>query len=70
MLAFALSNLCAVRLSNTGAAFLLCVPLALLLFYGAAFYLYRQHKKRAAHEEKLAKQKIITGEAPPIEAAD
>ena len=41
-----------------------------LLFYGAAFYLYRQHKKRAAHEEKLAKQKIITGEAPPIEAAD
>ena len=35
-LAFALSNLCAVRLSNTGAAFLLCVPLALLLFYGAA----------------------------------
>ena len=41
-----------------------------LLFYGAAFYLYRQHKKRAAHEEKLAKQKSITGEAPPTEAAD
>ena len=41
-----------------------------LLFYGAAFYLYRQHKKRAAHEEKLAKQKIIKGEVPPIEAAD
>jgi hypothetical protein len=32
--------------------------------------LYRQHKKRAAHEEKLAKQKIIKGEVPPIEAAD
>ena len=41
-----------------------------LLFYGAAFYLYRQHKKRAAHEEKLAKQKIIKGEVLPIEAAD
>ena len=32
-----------------------------LLFYGAAFYLYRQHKKRAAHEGKLAKQKDHQG---------